>query len=106
VVRVDEYPLAGAFGSGNLRLERGLQRFHATLADAGVPYLMAVTPEVSREYLNPVGTRARYLSEVELTQLHRLVADGVELGLHGFDHRTRDAHPRQHSEGPDSRPGR
>lgn len=98
LVRVDEYPLAGAYDDGDPRLQAGFERFHRILADAGVPYLMAVCPAVSRDYLEPSGTDARPLSTYEIAELHRMGDDGVEFALHGFDHRTRQAHPRRHSE--------
>lgn len=97
LVRVDEFPLAGAYEESERR-DAELARFHAILTDAGVPYLMAVSPGVARDYLDPTATVSRRLSDRELTTLEQLSGDGVAFALHGFDHRTRDAHPHQRSE--------
>jgi hypothetical protein len=97
LVRVDEFPLAGAY-EHNERRDADFARFHAILTEAGVPYLMAVSPAVARDYLDPRVTDSRPLSDRELTTLEQLRRDGVSFALHGFDHRTRDATPRQRSE--------
>jgi len=97
LVRVDEFPLAGAFDTS----ERGIQdldRFHTIMGEAGVPYLMAVSLGVAREYLDPSAVGTRPLTDPELSALARLRDDGIEFGQHGFDHRTRDARPRHRSE--------
>jgi hypothetical protein len=90
LVRVDEFPLAGAFDSGARHVE-DLDRFHAIMAEAGVPYLMAVSCAVARDYLDPSVDENRPLSDAELAALERLRDDGVEFAQHGFDHRARDA---------------
>jgi hypothetical protein len=98
LLRVDEFPHArafdplGPFGSDRFR------RFHAVLADAGAPYLLAITPRVSREYLDPGATDSRPLEDTEVEQLRELQRDGVVFGLHGLDHRTRHPSPRRRSE--------
>ena len=97
LVRVDEFPLAGAYAESE-RGEADFARFHAILTDAGVPYLVAVSAAVARDYLDPLGDESRPLSDRELATLQRLRADGVTFALHGFDHRTRDARPRHRSE--------
>jgi peptidoglycan/xylan/chitin deacetylase (PgdA/CDA1 family) len=98
LVRVDEFPHARAFDSaGGFGTDR-FQRFHAVLAEAGIPYLLAVTPRVSRDYLDPEVEESRPLDEGELAQLEQLKRDGVTFGLHGLDHRTRHRSPRRHSE--------
>lgn len=97
LVRVDEFPRAGAFEEGE-RDHAGFARFHSILTEAGVPYLLAVTPAVARDYLDPAATDSRPLSDRELATLDRLRGDGVAFALHGFDHRTRDARPRHRSE--------
>lgn len=97
LVRVDEYPLAGNYRPG-FQDRAAFERFHSILTEAGVPYLLAVNARVARDYLDPRGTESRALTERELDTLARLRADGVEFALHGFDHRTRHAHSRHHSE--------
>jgi peptidoglycan/xylan/chitin deacetylase (PgdA/CDA1 family) len=98
LVRVDEFPHARAFDSAGRFGTEAFSRFHAVLAEAGVPYLLAITPRVSRDYLDPSVVERRDLDEAEVAQLHELQGDGVVFGLHGADHRTRDATPRRHSE--------
>ena len=56
LVRVDEFPLAGAYDE-NPRHIADLDRFHAIMSEAGVPYLMAVSSGVARDYLDPSGER-------------------------------------------------
>jgi Uncharacterized protein conserved in bacteria (DUF2334) len=90
LVRVDEFPLAGAFDTAARHVEE-LERFHTILSEAGVPYLLAVSSRVARDYLDPSGTESRPLSDGELAVLGRLREDGVEFAQHGFDHRARDA---------------
>jgi Uncharacterized protein conserved in bacteria (DUF2334) len=97
LVRVDEFPHARAldeqrYGSG------AFQRFHAVLAEAGVPYLLAVLPRPSHDYLNPHATGGRPLGDEELALLARVRSEGATPALHGLDHRTRHANPRRHSE--------
>jgi hypothetical protein len=97
LVRVDEFPLAGAYEKSDRR-EADFARFHSILIDAGIPYLLAVSPGVARDYLDPRGTESRPLSDRELTTLQELRRDGVAFALHGFDHRTHHARARQRSE--------
>lgn len=98
LVRVDEFPHYRAdedparFGSD------GFERFHEILTSAGVPYLVAVLPRVSREPLDPAGTDWRPLRDDEVALLRRVEREGATLALHGRDHRTRFASPRRHSE--------
>lgn len=98
LVRVDEYPHYLAWddpaGYGSERF----RRFHRMLADAGVPYLIAVMPRVSHAPLDPEESRWRPLDAEEREVLGALPDDGVSFGLHGLDHRTRFASPRRHSE--------
>jgi peptidoglycan/xylan/chitin deacetylase (PgdA/CDA1 family) len=97
LVRVDEFPLAGAFEESRRR-DDDFARFHAILTEAGVPYLIAVSAGVARHYLDPSATATRRLSDRELTRLGELRRDGVAFALHGFDHRTRDVRARRRSE--------
>jgi peptidoglycan/xylan/chitin deacetylase (PgdA/CDA1 family) len=98
LVRVDEFPHyrawdePGRFGAG------AFERFHEIMAGAGVPYLIAALPRVSRQPLSPRALGSRPLEDEEVEVLRRLTGEGVTLGLHGFDHRTRHSSPRRHSE--------
>jgi hypothetical protein len=96
LVRVDEFPRAGGFDHAETVEE--MMRFHEIMGEAGVPYLLAVTPRVALDYLNPDEKLARALREDEAEALSRLAADGVGFALPGLDHRTRRADPRRHSE--------
>jgi uncharacterized protein DUF2334 len=97
LVRVDEFPLAGSYEPGPHAIEE-LERFHEVMTDAGVPYLLAVSSGVARDYLDPSASGSRPLSDAELEALGRLARDGVAFAQHGFDHRSRDARPRRRSE--------
>lgn len=97
LVRVDEFPHARALDEPRYGLD-AFERFHAVLAEAGVPYLLAVLPRPSHDYLNPHATGGRPLGDEELAVLARVRSEGATLALHGLDHRTRDADPRRHSE--------
>ena len=96
LVRVDEFPRAGAHDAPDTVAE--MMRFHEILRRAGVPYLIAITPRVARDYLDPAGAASRPLRDDEVEALAALRADGVEFALHGLDHRTRRSEPRRHSE--------
>jgi hypothetical protein len=99
LVRVDEFPHYQAWDERERFGGERFARFHALMRAAGVPYLIAVTPRLSRAPLSPAETRSRPLEGEELRQLAELAADGeVAIALHGRDHRTRFANPRRHSE--------
>src|SRR5512146_2714774 len=98
LLRVDEFPHARAFDPGGRFGADEFKRFHAVLAEAGIPYLLAITPRVSRDYLDPGVDESRPLDDSEIAVLRSLAAEGVAFGLHGLDHRTRHASPRRHSE--------
>jgi peptidoglycan/xylan/chitin deacetylase (PgdA/CDA1 family) len=99
LLRVDEFPHARAFDPGGRFGTDAFRRFHAVLAEAGVPYLLAITPRVSRNYLDPTGEEWRPLEDAEVETMQELAAEGgVVFALHGLDHRTRHASPRRHSE--------
>jgi len=98
LVRVDEFPHARAFDPAGEFGTDAFRRFHAVLAEAGIPYLLAITPHVSRDYLDPELAERRELDPGELETLRALPRDGVVFGLHGADHRTRHPSPRHHSE--------
>jgi hypothetical protein len=98
LVRVDEFPHARAHDPHGKFGTEAFMRFHAVLAEAGIPYLLAITPHVSRDYLDPGTQERRPLDPAEIETMKALPADRVVFGLHGADHRTRQANPRQHSE--------
>jgi peptidoglycan/xylan/chitin deacetylase (PgdA/CDA1 family) len=98
LVRVDEFPHARAHDSAGPFGTEAFRRFHAVLAEAGIPYLLAITPHVSRDYLDPALAERRDLDQGEIDALRSLREDSVVFGLHGADHRTRNASPRHHSE--------
>ncbi len=86
----DEDP--GRFGSEAFR------RAHAQLAEAGVPYLLAVTPRVADRPLDRSQTRWRPLADDELSLLADLRRERVTFAAHGLDHRTRRRAPARRSE--------
>lgn len=98
LVRVDEFPHARAYDPDGPFGTDAFRRFHAVLAEAGIPYLLAITPHVSRDYLDPALDERRDLDPAEVGTLLELSEEGVVFGLHGADHRTRNASPRHHSE--------
>lgn len=98
LVRVDELPHARAFDPDGRFGTDAFRRFHAVFAEAGVPYLLAVTPRVSREYLDPEVAEWRDLDDAEADLMRELAADDVVFALHGLDHRTRASSPRRRSE--------
>jgi len=98
LLRVDEFPHARAFDSAGRFGTDDFKRFHAVLAEADIPYMLAITPRVSRDYLDPGVEEWRPLKDAEVEQMRELATEGVVLGLHGLDHRTRHDSPRRHSE--------
>lgn len=98
LLRIDEFPHARAFDPGGRFGTDAFKRFHAVLAEAHIPYLLAITPRVSRDYLDPGVNEWRPLADSEIATLRALASDGVAFALHGLDHRTRHASPRRHSE--------
>jgi peptidoglycan/xylan/chitin deacetylase (PgdA/CDA1 family) len=99
LVRVDEFPHYRAWDDPGRFGSAGFERFHETLQAAGVPYLVAALPRLSRDPLDPAGRASRPLDEGEAALLRRAAASaGVAVALHGRDHRTRYASPRRHSE--------
>lgn len=98
LVRVDEFPHYRAWEADGPFGVAAYERFHETMHAAGVPYLVAVLPRVSREPLYPLGTESRSLTAAEVDMLARLGGEGIAFGLHGLDHRTRHISPRRRSE--------
>lgn len=98
LVRVDEYPHWLADDEPLRYGTEAFDHFHDIMRSAGVPYLLAVVPEPSQRPLDPRGVGCRQLSDREIAVLRRVQSEGVELAVHGLDHRTRDVHPRRQSE--------
>jgi peptidoglycan/xylan/chitin deacetylase (PgdA/CDA1 family) len=98
LVRVDEFPHFRAWDEPARFGTDAFERFHEIMAGAGVPYLLAVLPYVSREPLSPEALGERALDEEEVALLKRLAGENVTLALHGRSHRTRHASPRRRSE--------
>lgn len=91
LVRVDEFPNYDSLDVP----EHGIDaywRFHETMRNGGVPYLVAVQPALAHAPLDHRATGGRPLDPAELEMLGRLRADGVVFALHGYDHRTRTDH--------------
>lgn len=98
LVRVDEFPHARALDEPESYGSRAFERFHSILSNAGVPYLLALTPMLSHDYLDPARRDGRPISDAELELAARVLGEGAVPALHGLDHRTRHAAPRRHSE--------
>jgi len=99
LVRVDEFPHYKAWDEPERFGSAGYAHFHEILQSAGVPYLVAVLPRVSRAPLDPRATASRALTDEEAALLREVAGSaGVAIALHGRDHRTRFANPRRHSE--------
>ncbi len=98
LLRVDEFPYSTSFDQPEKYGAQPAARFHAVLAEAEVPYLMAVVPQLVHDPLNPSGSGGRPLGPTELQLIARMADEGVTFAAHGLTHRTRDAHPRRHSE--------
>ncbi len=96
LVRVDEFPYYTSFDRPqDIEMSR---RFHHVLADAGVPHLMSVLPQLTHAPLT-VGSRGgRPLGAVEIELLEQMRRDGVTFAQHGTSHRTRFESPRRRSE--------
>jgi len=99
LVRVDEFPHYLAWDQPDRFGSDAFLRFHRIMRDAGIPYLLAGLPRLSRRPLDPTASEWRPLTPEEAAVLRRLASeDDVTLALHGRDHRTRSASPRRHSE--------
>lgn len=98
LIRVDEFPHYQALNAPVRYGTEQFQRFHAIMAGARVPYLIAVLPTLANRPLFPRATGGRPLDEDEIETLRDLGADDVELGLHGYDHQSRFANPRRRTE--------
>jgi hypothetical protein len=98
LIRVDEFPHYMADDDPQRFGVDRFARFHEIMHSAGLPYLIAVLPRVSRQPLSPTASGSRALDGAELEMLERLGAERVTLAMHGLDHRTRFADPRRRSE--------
>lgn len=98
LLRVDEFPYSTSLEHPDRYGPGPSARFHGVLRQAGIPYLMAVVPQLVRDPLNPAASGGRALDPEELELLARMTSDGVEFAAHGLTHRTRDPRPRHRSE--------
>jgi peptidoglycan/xylan/chitin deacetylase (PgdA/CDA1 family) len=98
LIRMDEFPHAQVWDRPERYGNDAFRRFHRILADAGVPYLLAVMPRPCHDYLDPAARGDRALTDEERELLGQACAEGAEPATHGLTHRTRDATPRRHSE--------
>jgi hypothetical protein len=98
LLRVDEFPHYQAWDQPRRFGSEGFARFHEILAGAGVRYLLAVSPRVSRDPLARGAGDSRRLTEDEAILLGRLAGEGVAFAMHGRDHRSRFDSPRRRSE--------
>lgn len=98
LVRVDEFPYSTSFDQPESYGVEASARFHAVFAAAGVPYLMAIVPQLVHRPLDPSASGGRPLGPEEKELIGRMAADGVVFAAHGLTHRTRDPRPRHHSE--------
>jgi peptidoglycan/xylan/chitin deacetylase (PgdA/CDA1 family) len=97
LVRMDEYPHWRAQESPERYGDAAFAPWHEIMVGAGCAHLIAVVPRIADDPMRSHGV-SRDLTDDEVTRLHRLADDGVEFGLHGYDHRTRYRHPRLHTE--------
>lgn len=98
LVRMDEYPHYESFDDPERRGDAAFAPWRDIMTAAGCDHLIAVLPALAHDPLDPEATGGREIDEQEGARLEQLRRDGITLGLHGYDHRTRDAHPRRHSE--------
>lgn len=97
LVRVDEFPYYSGLDDSKYGREAS-RRFHAVMAEEGVPHLMSVLPQWTHEPLRPTGVGGRPLDDHDRVLLEQMAKDGVTFAQHGHTHRTRFADPRRHSE--------
>lgn len=98
LLRVDEFPYSSSFDQPE---RHGVERatlFHQVLADAGVPYLMSIVPQLTHAVLDPRARGGRAIGPAEIALIDRMREDGVTFAQHGTTHRTRHRSPRRRSE--------
>jgi peptidoglycan/xylan/chitin deacetylase (PgdA/CDA1 family) len=98
LVRVDEFPHAEAHDRPRALGTRQFRQFDELMAEAGVPYMLALTPRPCHHYLDPDAVGDRGLLDDEVEVLRGLDPARVEPALHGLTHRTRFVSPRRRSE--------
>ncbi|MCW3065641.1 MAG: hypothetical protein JWN32_2813 [Solirubrobacterales bacterium] len=98
LIRVDEFPDYSAYDEYERHGLAASTRFHDVMAEAGVPHLIAVVPQLTHRALDPGADGGRPLNGDERALLERMAGDGVEFAQHGTTHRTRHADPRRRSE--------
>jgi hypothetical protein len=97
LVRVDEFPYYSGYDDPRFGYEAS-ERFHEVMAEACVPYLIAVVPQWTHEALRPESNGGRPLDDRDRELIERMRSDGVAFAQHGATHRTRFSNPRRHSE--------
>lgn len=96
LVRVDEFPNYTSFDNPqDIDMSR---RFHDVMAQAGLPHLMSVLPQLTHAPLTVGSTGGRALGEREIALLERMRRDRVTFAQHGTTHRTLFESPRRRSE--------
>jgi hypothetical protein len=98
LVRVDEFPYYTTFDEPGDQGVRMSQRFHDVMAGEGIPHLMSIIPQLTRQPLLPDASGGRPLGPRELDLIEEMRQSEVVFAQHGTSHRTRDARPRHHSE--------
>jgi hypothetical protein len=98
LLRVDEFPHFRVLDEPLRYGSTMFARFHAILAERGIPYLLSALPVLAARPLDPGAVGGRPLARDEAETLQRVAGEGVTLALHGLDHRTRHARPRRRSE--------
>jgi Uncharacterized protein conserved in bacteria (DUF2334) len=98
LVRVDEFPYYTTFDDPQEHGVEMSRRFHAVMAEEGVPHLMSIVPQLTHLPLMPDAHGGRPLGDVELELMGQMRRDNVTFAQHGTSHRTRLAHPRRRSE--------
>jgi Uncharacterized protein conserved in bacteria (DUF2334) len=98
LVRVDEFPYYTTFDEPQQQGVEMSRRFHAVMAEEGVPHLMSILPQLTHAPLDPDSQGGRPLGDVELALIEQMRHDGVTFAQHGTTHRTRYASPRRRSE--------
>lgn len=98
LIRVDEFPHYAAYDEPARYGLEAAWRFHGIMAGAGVRYLLAIVPQLTRNPLDPHASGGRPLEEGELELIGQMRDDGVVFAQHGTTHRTRHPRPRHRSE--------
>jgi hypothetical protein len=98
LLRVSVFPAADAYDDEDGAGTSATATLHGLLRDAGVPYLMAVTPRVAQSPLQTGPDEWRRHNDDERALLAELRRDGVAFGLYGLDGRTRTRKASRRSE--------